>query len=99
MDNGTDGEQRLGNFYSLVTDKLEGVKLTSVSDLLEHDPDRARFGDLCAQDVPAFAIKSTVAAGRIRESLRIRARIKCRLRLIGKAPNSSWREADKGRIV
>ena len=53
---------------------LTGVKLTSVSDQLEYVPDRARFGDLCAPDVPAFAIKSTVATGRIRESLRIRAR-------------------------
>lgn len=63
----TDGEQRRDNFYSFVTDKLDGVKLMSVSDLLEYVPDRAQFEEtLRGLDVPAFAIKSAVAVDRLR---------------------------------
>src|SRR5262245_32701292 len=58
----SDGEQRRDNFYSFVTEKLEGVKLTTVAQLLEHVKDRARFEEtLRALDVPAFAMKSPVA--------------------------------------
>jgi 5-methyltetrahydropteroyltriglutamate--homocysteine methyltransferase len=62
----TDGEQRRDNFYSFVTDKIDGMQLTRVSDLLDYVPDRARFEEtLRALDVPAFAIKSPVAVGRV----------------------------------
>lgn len=58
----TDGEQRRDNFYSFVTEKLTGMKLMSVSELMEYMPDRAGFEEqLRALDVPAFAIKSPVA--------------------------------------
>ena len=63
----TDGEQRRDNFYSFVVDKIDGLRLMAVSDLLPYVPDRARFEEtLRALDVPAFAIKSPVAVGKLR---------------------------------
>jgi 5-methyltetrahydropteroyltriglutamate--homocysteine methyltransferase len=64
----TDGEQRRDNFYSFVTEKIEGMKLMPVSALMEYMPDRAHFEEvLRALDVPAFAIKSPVAVERLRK--------------------------------
>jgi methionine synthase II (cobalamin-independent) len=74
----TDGEQRGDNFYPFVTDKPGGVKLTFVSDLLMYVPGRPGSRRLRALDVPAFAVKSAAAVGRLEERLRIRERIKCR---------------------
>src|SRR5688572_8974795 len=55
----TDGEQRRDNFYSFVTEKIDGMRLMPVSELLEFVPDRAHFEEvLRALDVPAFSIKS-----------------------------------------
>src|SRR5881409_1990834 len=63
----TDGEQRRDNFYSFVVEKLEGVQLMTVAQLLNHVKDRARFEEtLRALDVPAFAMKSPVATGPVR---------------------------------
>jgi 5-methyltetrahydropteroyltriglutamate--homocysteine methyltransferase len=63
----TDGEQRRDNFYSFVVEKLEGVKLMTVADLLDYAKDRARFEEnLRALDVPAFAMKSPVALGGVK---------------------------------
>ncbi len=60
----SDGEQRRDNFYSFVVEKLKGVKLMTVAELLDHVKDRARFEEtLRALDVPAFAMKSPVATG------------------------------------
>ena len=62
----SDGEQRRDNFYSFVTDKLSGMKLMSVSDLMDYMPDRAGFEEqLRALDVPAFAIHSPVAVDKL----------------------------------
>jgi 5-methyltetrahydropteroyltriglutamate--homocysteine methyltransferase len=62
----SDGEQRRDNFYSFVVDKLDGMRLIAVSDLLDYVPDRASFEEqLRALDVPAFAIKSPVATGKL----------------------------------
>ena len=62
----TDGEQRRDNFYSFVVEKLSGMKLTKVSELMDYAKDRARFEEvLRALDVPAFAIKSPIAIDRI----------------------------------
>jgi 5-methyltetrahydropteroyltriglutamate--homocysteine methyltransferase len=62
----TDGEQRRDNFYSFVTTKLDGLRLMPVSELMEYMPDRASFEEqLRALDVPAFAIKSPVAVGKL----------------------------------
>ena len=63
----SDGEQRRDNFYSFVVEKLEGVKLMTVAQLLDHVKDRARFEEtLRALDVPAFAMKSPVATGPVK---------------------------------
>ncbi len=63
----SDGEQRRDNFYSFVVEKLQGMKLMSVAQLLDYVKDRASFEEtLRALDVPAFAMKSPVAVGEVR---------------------------------
>jgi 5-methyltetrahydropteroyltriglutamate--homocysteine methyltransferase len=62
----TDGEQRRDNFYSYAVDKLTGMQLMKVSDLLDFAKDRARMEEvLRALDVPAFAIKSPIVVGKL----------------------------------
>ena len=62
----TDGEQRRDNFYSYAVDKLTGMQLMKVSDLLDYAKDRARMEEvLRALDVPAFAIKSPIVVGKL----------------------------------
>ena len=62
----TDGEQRRDNFYSFAVDKLSGMNLMKVSDLLNYAKDRARMEEvLRALDVPAFAIKSPIVVGKL----------------------------------
>ena len=62
----TDGEQRRDNFYSFAVDKLSGMQLMKVSDLLNYAKDRARMEEvLRALDVPAFAIKSPIVVGKL----------------------------------
>ena len=62
----TDGEQRRDNFYSFAVDKLSGMELMRVSDLLDYAKDRARMEEvLRALDVPAFAIKSPIVVGKL----------------------------------
>ena len=54
------------NFYSFVVEKLSGMKLMKVSELLDYVKDRAGFEEvLRALDVPAFAIKSPIAIEKI----------------------------------
>jgi 5-methyltetrahydropteroyltriglutamate--homocysteine methyltransferase len=68
----TDGEQRRDNFYSFVVEKLDGIKLMTVAQLLDFVKDRASFEEsLRALDVPAFAMKSPVAVGEVREKDRL----------------------------
>ena len=63
----SDGEQRRDNFYSFVVEKLDGIRLMTVSQLLDFVKDRASFEEsLRALDVPAFAMKSPVAVGEVR---------------------------------
>lgn len=63
----SDGEQRRDNFYSFAVDKLSGMKLMKVSELLDFAKDRARLEEvLRALDVPAFAIKSPIVVGKLR---------------------------------
>ena len=64
----SDGEQRRDNFYSFVVEKLDGIKLMTVAQLLDHMKDRASFEEtLRALDVPAFAMRSPVATGEVRK--------------------------------
>src|SRR5215471_4889596 len=63
-----DGEVRRDNFYSFVVEKLSGMKLMKVSELLDYIKDRAGFEEILrALDVPAFAIKSPIAVEKIHE--------------------------------
>ena len=62
----SDGEQRRDNFYSFAVDKLTGMRLMKVSELLDYSTDRARMEEvLRALDVPSFAIKSPIVVDRI----------------------------------
>ena len=62
----SDGEQRRDNFYSFAVDKLSGMELMKVSELLNYSKDRARMEEvLRALDVPAFAIKSPIVVDKI----------------------------------
>jgi 5-methyltetrahydropteroyltriglutamate--homocysteine methyltransferase len=64
----SDGEQRRDNFYSFVVEKLDGIRLMTVAQLLDHVKDRASFEEtLRALDVPAFAMRSPVAIGEVRK--------------------------------
>src|SRR2546425_12083514 len=64
-----DGEMRRDNFYSFVVDKLSGMRLMKLSQLLDYMKDRAAFEEILrALDVPAFAIKSPIAVDKVRES-------------------------------
>ncbi len=64
----TDGEQRRDNFYSFVVEKLTGMRLMKVSELMDYMQDRARYEEILrALDVPAFAIRSPIVIDRIGE--------------------------------
>src|SRR5215472_825592 len=64
----SDGEVRRDNFYSFVVEKLSGMRLMKLSELLDYIKDRAGFEQILrALDVPAFAIKSPIAVAKIRE--------------------------------
>jgi 5-methyltetrahydropteroyltriglutamate--homocysteine methyltransferase len=64
----TDGEMRRDNFYSFVVEKLSGIRLMKLSELLDYVKDRASFEEvLRALDVPSFAIKSPIAVDKIVE--------------------------------
>jgi len=63
----TDGEQRRDNFYSFLTDRVEGMRLMSMADLLDHVEDKAAFEALLQTlDVPAYAIKNATIVGPVR---------------------------------
>ena len=68
----SDGEQRRDNFYSFVVDKMDGVKLMSLAELMDHVEDKASFDEqLRSLDAPAFAIHNATVVGKIsrRQSL------------------------------
>jgi 5-methyltetrahydropteroyltriglutamate--homocysteine methyltransferase len=62
----TDGELRRDNFYSFVADKLSGVRLMTLAEMLEVVEDKAGFEQLLqALDVPAYSISSPICTARI----------------------------------
>lgn len=62
----SDGEQRRDNFYSFICDRLEGIRLMTMAELLEYVEDKAAFETLLnALDVPAFAIKNPTVVGKL----------------------------------
>jgi 5-methyltetrahydropteroyltriglutamate--homocysteine methyltransferase len=63
----TDGEQRRDNFYSFVAEKLDGVRLVTLAEMLEIVEDKAAFERILQTlDVPSYAIRSPVCVGRLK---------------------------------
>ena len=61
-----DGEQRRDNFYSFVTDKLDGTNLMSLAEMLDTVEDKSGFEEMLdTLDVPASAIKNPTCVGRL----------------------------------
>ncbi len=62
----SDGEQRRDNFYSFVSEKLDGVNLMTMAEIMDQVEDKSSFERvLQAKDVPAFAIKNATAVEKI----------------------------------
>lgn len=62
----TDGEQRRDNFYSFVSDSLDGVQLMSLAQMLDYVEDKAGFEKLLQTlDVPAYSINNPTCVGKI----------------------------------
>jgi 5-methyltetrahydropteroyltriglutamate--homocysteine methyltransferase len=62
----TDGELRRDNFYSFVAEKLDGVRLMTLAEMLDVVEDKAGFERLLQTlDVPAYSISSPVCTGKI----------------------------------
>ena len=60
----TDGELRRDNFYSFVADKLSGVRLMTLAEMLDVVEDKAGFEQILqALDVPAYSISSPICTG------------------------------------
>ena len=63
----TDGEQRRDNFYSFVSEKLAGVQLMTLAEMLEVVEDKASFERILETlDVPAYAISNPTCVGRVK---------------------------------
>lgn len=63
----TDGEQRRDNFYSFVADKLEGVQMMSLSEMLDVVEDKEGFRRILdTLDVPAFSIHNPTCVGKVK---------------------------------
>lgn len=62
----TDGELRRDNFYSFVAQKVTGVRLMTLAEMLDVVEDKAGFERLLQTlDVPAYSISSPVCVGAI----------------------------------
>lgn len=63
----TDGEQRRDNFFSFVAEKLDGVRLMTLAEMLEVVEDKAGFEQILQTlDVPAYAISNATCSGPVR---------------------------------
>ncbi|RKU10153.1 vitamin-B12 independent methionine synthase [Candidatus Poribacteria bacterium] len=62
----SDGEQRRDNFYSFITQCIDGIRLMTLAEMLDYVEDKAAFEQLLnALDVPAFALKNPVVDGQL----------------------------------
>jgi len=65
----TDGEQRRDNFFSFVADKLEGVELMTLSEMLDVVEDKVTYEQMLQTlDVPAYAISNATCVGPIEQT-------------------------------
>ena len=63
----TDGEQRRDNFYSFVADKIEGVRMMSLAEMLDVVEDKEGFRRILdTLDVPAYSIFNPTCTGKLR---------------------------------
>lgn len=61
-----DGEHRRDNFYSFVTDKLDGTRLMSLAEMLDTVEDKGSFEEMLETlDVPASAIRNPTCTGKL----------------------------------
>ena len=66
----SDGEQRRDNFYSFVVEKLDGVKLMSLADIMDIVEDKSGFDQILRKaDAPAFAIHNPTVVGKLKPRL------------------------------
>ena len=66
MDVIVDGEHRRDNFYSFVTDKVEGTRLMSLAEMLDEVEDKSGFEEMLhTLDVPASSIRNPTCVGRL----------------------------------
>lgn len=64
----TDGEQRRDNFFSFVAEKLDGVELMTLGEMLEIVEDKESFEQILQTlDVPAYAISNATCVGPIEQ--------------------------------
>ncbi|CAI6061978.1 cobalamin-independent methionine synthase II family protein [Cohnella sp. JJ-181] len=62
----TSGELGRDNYVSFVSDKIGGVQMMSMSDMLDYMDDKKAFEDmLTALDVPAVSIKNAICVGKL----------------------------------
>lgn len=62
----TSGELGRDNYVSFVSDKIGGVRMMSMSEMLDYVDDKKAFEDiLTALDVPAVSIKNAICAGKL----------------------------------
>jgi methionine synthase II (cobalamin-independent) len=61
-----DGEHRRDNFYSFITEKVEGTRLMSLAEMLDEVEDKSGFEEmLTTLDVPASAIRNPTCVGKL----------------------------------
>jgi 5-methyltetrahydropteroyltriglutamate--homocysteine methyltransferase len=62
-----DGEIRRDNFYSFLTDKVDGTRLMSLAEMLDTVEDKQAFEEMLnSLDAPAFAIRNPTCVGRLK---------------------------------
>jgi methionine synthase II (cobalamin-independent) len=62
-----DGELRRDNFYSFITDKVDGTRLMSLAEMLDTVEDKAAFEEMLQTlDAPAFAIRNPTCTGKLK---------------------------------
>ena len=62
----SDGEQRRDNFYSFVVEKLDGVQLMTLGELMDYVEDKAAFDEILrSQDAPSFAIHNATVTDKL----------------------------------
>lgn len=66
MDIVVDGEHRRDNFYSFITEKVEGTRLMSLAEMLDEVEDKSGFEEMLhTLDVPASAIRNPTCVGKL----------------------------------